>query len=518
MAKKTTKKAAVYDRWLHALGGGEQVAFAYAIALRDLGYKTELLTHKEVDIKSAETKMRIDLHDINIRYLPSLLDYQLSQYTEGYDVFVSNSYLDYIPNRSKYGILSIFFPSKINISLYELLKRAYIVPSLRNFFIYPSRLEGFKYDEGVDGKIYKWLSLESKISFNQNIKRFSIELLFDLLAFSCLDQIEFYLDDKKLIPADRQVDVYTNTVIYYFEFNTATKDKSIIIKLPDNEFSQRVALVRIIIPSIRYVFYNIFKYFFPKLEMRLHGGPSVTKFSDIESYNKIITISEFSRKWISRYWRLPSEILYPPVNTQNFAPAKNKKNIIVHIGRFFVTGHSKKQLEMVRTFKNLVDGGVKDWELHFIGSIAEGDTHQKYIETVRSEASGYPVYFHINATFTELKEILSIAKIYWHATGLDEDPERNPIRLEHFGITTVEAMRSGCVPVVIDLGGQSEIVTPESGYLWQTREELQMYTKKLIQDPELWKKKSQAAIERSVFFSFDNFKNKLLKYLPSEAK
>lgn len=511
---KKIKTAAIYDRWLHSLGGGEQVAFAYAVALNDLGYKTDLLTHKKIDIQTVQQKMNIDLKKIQVKYIPNLADFQLSQYTEKYDIFVSNSYLDYIPNRSKFGILSIFFPSKINISLYEYLKRAYIVPSLRKFFVYPSRFEGFRYDDSMNGVIYKWLGKESTITFNQNIKEIKIELFFDYLAFSCLDSITFSIGTKPIKFIKRKVNIYNNTVRYEFHFNVPTKGSGLIIYLPEGEFSEGVSLTKIIIPNYRYAFYNIFKRLLPRFEMRLHGGPSITKYSDVESYDKILTISTFSQKWIDKYWGLPSNILYPPVSTQNFKPAKIKKNIIVNIGRFFVTGHCKKQLDMVRVFKKLIDKGYRNWELHFVGSIAESEIHQKYFETCKEEAASYPVFFHNNAPFSELKTILSLAKIYWHATGLDEDPEKNPIRLEHFGITTVEAMASGCVPVVIDLGGQEEIVTDECGFRWRTREELLRYTIKLIKNRWLLKKMSLRAIERSKFFSIENFKKQLEKYLP----
>ena len=250
--------------------------------------------------------------------------------------------------------------------------------------------------------------------------------------------------------------------------------------------------------------------------MRLHGGPSMTRFSDIETYNKVITISEFSRYWVKRYWGLSSEVLYPPASINKFQPSKNKKNIIVNIGRFFVTGHCKKQLDMVRVFKKLADKGFSDWELHFIGSVAEGEAHQRYFRTVQEESQGYPVFFHINIPFNQLKEILSVAKIYWHATGLDEDSNRTPIRMEHFGITTVEAMASGCVPVVINKGGQSEIVTEDSGFLWNSRDELLEFTIKLIKNSSLLRKKSQGALERSKFFSKENFKGELQKYLPKD--
>lgn len=510
------KRAGVYDRWLNSLGGGEQVAFAYAIALRDLGYKTELITHSKFDIEAAEAKMNVNLKGIKVRCIPFLPDSQLSGYTEEYDIFVCNSYLDYVPNRSKYGILSIFFPSKINTSLYEYLKRGFIVPSLRNFFIYPSRFEGFRYDEIYKRRIYKYLGEESTIVFSEDIDDIQIQIYFEYLAFSCLDKVTFSFEGKPAIPVDRRVNIADNSAIYAFKFTRHTKGQRLTIHLPNSEYSNKVSIVKILIPKFRYTLYNIFKKYFPRFEMRLHGGSSVTKFSDIESYDKILSISEFSKSWIQRYWGLHSNVLYPPVSTKYFAPAKDKKNVIAHIGRFFVTGHSKKQLDMVRVFKQLVDDGFGNWELHFIGSVAEGNIHQQYLNQVRDEAQGYPVFFHINAPFPELRDILSQAKIYWHATGLDANPEKDPIRLEHFGITTVEAMASGCVPVVIDLGGQSEIVGAKSGFKWKTRQELRGYTERLIQDPNLLKQMSENAIERSKQFSLENFKKELKKYLPED--
>jgi glycosyltransferase involved in cell wall biosynthesis len=43
---------------------------------------------------------------------------------------------------------------------------------------------------------------------------------------------------------------------------------------------------------------------------------------------------------------------------------------------------------------------------------------------------------------------------------------------EHFGITIVEAMSAGCVPIVHDSGGPREIVDDRTGFRWQTEEEI----------------------------------------------
>lgn len=507
------KTAAVYDRWLYTLGGGEQVAFAYAETLRDLGYKVTILTHKEVDIAKAERKMHVDMRGITIEYLPLLSSAELSQFTEKFDIFVNTSHSDYFPSRSKLGILSVFFPSKIFLSPMEFLKVAYVVPSLRKFFIYPSYYEGFLYDQYLDGKIYKWLSKRSSIVFNTDVPAISILLSCRTMAFSVLDQMKFYLSGEEIFPKRRELHHNDNTIEYTFELKRSRNCK-FTIEIPESEYAERIALLRLTILSPRYVLYNLFKQLFPKWEMRLHGGPGVTKRSDLESYDRIITISEFSRKWIRNYWHLDSKILYPPVNTSLFKPAKQKKNWIVHVGRFFVTGHSKKQLDLAQAFTRMVDEyTLKGWELHFVGSVHEGEMHRQYFEQVKLQSEGYPVHFHTDVTFSELQEILGQAKIYWHATGLDEHEDKNPIVFEHFGITTVEAMASGCVPVVIRGGGQREIVTAGTGFLWSTREELLEQTMRLIKDSELLNEYRENALQRAKYFDRPMFKERLKELL-----
>lgn len=230
--------------------------------------------------------------------------------------------------------------------------------------------------------------------------------------------------------------------------------------------------------------------------------------SHLKTYNMIIVYSHFVEKWVRKYYpQKRVEVLYPPIDVEQFRPGL-KENIILSVGRFFTGGHCKKQLETIKVFKEVYDenDALKDWEYHLIGGVSTNTVDQEYLRRCQEEARGYPIYFHINASFETLKTLYGKAKIFWHATGLYEDEISHPERMEHFGITTGEAMAAGCVPVAINRGGQPEIVRNNvDGFLWDTVEELKEYTFILANNESLWKRLSESSIERSKEFSISKF-------------
>jgi len=257
----------------------------------------------------------------------------------------------------------------------------------------------------------------------------------------------------------------------------------------------------------------------PDVFARLQRIPSLHFREALKRYDLICAISHFTQQWIAKYWGLPSEILYPPVDIEKFIPLE-KRNIILNVGRFFSGGHNKKQLEMVRAFKHLCNTKrLQGWELHLVGHTSCGFRHKRYLEKVRAEAEGYPVFFHLDAPFEVLQQLYGQAKIYWHASGYGEDISRHPDRFEHFGISIVEAMAAGCVPVVIGKAGQKEIVINHvTGFLWETVEELMDYTEELARNPVLWAKISQMAISRAQDFSKDVFASRVYELMLNAEK
>jgi glycosyltransferase involved in cell wall biosynthesis len=117
------------------------------------------------------------------------------------------------------------------------------------------------------------------------------------------------------------------------------------------------------------------------------------------------------------------------------------------------------------------------------------------VEYSKSLSRGLPV----NGTtiFNPSKEtyhkFLGEAKVYLHL-----------MKGEHFGITIVEAMSAGCVPVVHDSGGPREIVDGEIGFRWKSIEDVPVLTREAMKTSP-----STAASTRAEDFSFERFERRL---------
>ncbi len=220
--------------------------------------------------------------------------------------------------------------------------------------------------------------------------------------------------------------------------------------------------------------------------------------------------SKFTQNHIENRFGIKSTVIYPPIKLK----PKNlkKENIILTVGRFRVKNvrneDYKKQSVLIDEFKKLVDKGIKDWK--FVLAVSVWEKELKDFALMRKKANGYPIEFLINKSNDELWDIYSKAKIYWHATGYGENLEKYPEYAEHFGISTVEAMGGGAVPVVIGAGGQIELISDgENGFLWNSPSELREKTVKLIKNPKLLENMSFKAKKRAEYFADQNFCEKV---------
>jgi glycosyltransferase involved in cell wall biosynthesis len=220
---------------------------------------------------------------------------------------------------------------------------------------------------------------------------------------------------------------------------------------------------------------------------------------------EIVANSVFSAGWVRRLWGRDAAVLNPPVSRQ---PRGDKASVILNVGRFFPpgAGHSKRQLDLVGAFRELVAGSsvARGWELHLAGGCDGQGT--AYLDAVRAAGVGLPVHLHANASTEVLRDLYARASIYWHATGLGEDVDLHPDRFEHFGISTAEAMSAGAVPVVIGAAGQLEVLDDGvEGYHFTSLAGLVERTRGLIEAPARRQQMSIAAERRAHRYGWDAF-------------
>lgn len=198
------------------------------------------------------------------------------------------------------------------------------------------------------------------------------------------------------------------------------------------------------------------------------GGPSNTrsiksaffKFSDkllkriyrrskVHSDHSIACNSQYSKEcFLSVFPEFHKEIpvIYPPVKFDDYRTVENlQRKGIISLGRFAAT---KKQLEQIRIAEQL-----PAVDFHIVGFVTDKDYFERCSDYVNSHGLAN-VHLHPNLDYHEMVKLLNSSKYFLHT--LENEP---------FGITAVEAIAAGCIPIVHNSGGQKETVPhPELRY------------------------------------------------------
>lgn len=224
--------------------------------------------------------------------------------------------------------------------------------------------------------------------------------------------------------------------------------------------------------------------------------------------------SAFTRAVVEKAWQTKIQYLhYPMIGDECFQPLDKKEKIILNVGRFFRQLHSKRQDIIVKTFRQLTQQEpklLKDWKVVLVGAIED----QSYLDEVKALAEGLPIEFHHQMNRQELLKRYQTASIYWHAAGFEVDQEAHPEMVEHFGISTAEAMASGCIPLVVGKGGQVEVLGTELAHLqWQTIDECCAKTAHLLEKPETWPQLQSQAVAQTKTFSRARFRQTLYEMI-----
>jgi glycosyltransferase involved in cell wall biosynthesis len=504
-------KVAVYDRFWPTAGGGEKVAAGIAEVLAS-DHDVTLLGHDELDLDALGERLQVDLSGVAVRVL-ELTPTCVEEAAEGFDLLVNASYTSSATCTAAHGLYYVHFPHPPLRDVGGL--KGHVVRALRPLVRTPglevSEERGLHPEEAMGRLRIQWTTGDAHL----------------VLHVPPGEDQHLHIDLARCVPTGEPVPVsievdgveQASTVLLprTSRFLGRTQRTTLVVRGP---VDGRPIVVGLRSPS-----------FVPlealgtddrrRLGVPLAGVqlgdairsrvvrwfPSLARRPEsltwLESYDHVVANSEYTARWIERFWGVRADVLNPPITMQ---AGGSKDPIILNVGRFFDAerGHSKKQLELVKAFRELCESGLAGWELHLVGGCGPED--RAYLERVRHAAGDLPVVLHVNASGAELRDLYSRAQVYWHASGLGEDPERHPDRFEHFGITTVEAMSAGAVPIVIGEAGQAEVVEHgRSGFHFHTLDELVALTTRVVGDDALRSRLSEAARRRAQRYSMEAF-------------
>ncbi len=546
----------IYDRYLSTFGGGERYSCKMAeILSHQSNYSVDIITDIFADLNQVSRRLNLNLSKVNLKIFPFLSEDYAEKITKEYDIFINATYLSSLSAYGNRNLYLCYFPTPFDVdfrTIHRFLLFFFRLPAIW-LFKFSDRLcrefKAIEIEEGLyDIKRFflrrgSWSSGKVIINIDNLNQRFRIGLKnpdtssIDLMQCRIL-VIENKYKGNRLKIGD--LSSRSENILYERDIKLKKNLKE-IVEIPV-DFSKKPCKILItsntFIPKTEYrntkdsrklgvVVYNEIKgNIVKKIILKILGFiplflityPRDLRF--LKTYNKIIAISEYSKHWIEKFWKRNCTILFPPVDVDNFTSGKKEK-IILSVGRFFPEHHNKKQLELAKAFIVLYRDNpdvMNGYILYLVGGVEDRSKHIDYVNKIKEISSGYPIRILTNIGWKELADIFSRAYIFWHGAGMGEDEKRHPEKFEHFGITTVEAMASGCIPVVINKGGQTEIIeNGKDGFLFESWDGLKKITLKICSGKMDIGGIREEALKRCKKFSNSNFEKNLLSVLSEEA-
>lgn len=490
----------MYNAHWSTAGGGEKYA-AGAASVLSRAHEVVLLAHEPVDLAWLGERLSVDLGGVGVEVIDPCQP--LQQASASFDVLVNQSYRDHGRSGACRGIYVVHFPDRPGDSMagWQHQLQRWAGPVLRKGRARVEIIGGFHEPDAIRWQEVRWSDGHGVLrvpvpSFGPPVAHL---WLGRFVPGGAVRHVSASIDGELVATVDLRPPRSKLEVVEPLRVDLPLSGRgrggSVLVELTSeasiadddlhNGDRRRLGVPLVAVTSGRRPFDVI-----RARASLLAADPPGTAWLD--SYDVVVANSGFTRTWITRLWGRDSVVAEPPVTLRTPGP---KARRILSVGRFFAPGrgHSKKQLALVQAFRQLVDEGLEGWELHLVGGCAPED--RSYLEDVRSAAAGAPVVLHVGASGAELDELYGSASIYWHATGVGEDLDADPERAEHFGITVVEAMSAGAVPIVFSVGGPADAITDGvDGLTFVDIDGLVSATSALIGDRERRDRMAQAAI------------------------
>lgn len=214
---------------------------------------------------------------------------------------------------------------------------------------------------------------------------------------------------------------------------------------------------------------------------------SFNLYQELKRKSKFSPLSELE---ISMQVEASSKLSYKTIQ-QKYIPVPPRSQItnIIVMGRFFMGRQNKGHDVAIELFRKLKKQTDLPLHLHLIGFVHPDEESRMYVNYLRGNVTKYNlnVTIHENADSDKIGKLLKETTILWHLTGVAYlgNPTEDPASFEHFGIAIVEALFSGLIPIVTNLGGTTDIVTHNyNGFLAELESDYIKYTLHILSLPE----------------------------------
>jgi len=227
---------------------------------------------------------------------------------------------------------------------------------------------------------------------------------------------------------------------------------------------------------------------------RLYYRPASTYYRNrVRQVGILLSVSDFTRGFVAKKWERDSKTVYPPCPVEDFSEftnVKSRENLVVTIGRIVPEKRFHFFVELARI--------VPKTRFVAIGSLS--DETSAYYDQLKKSAPENVSF--VLSPLRKVRDILGRAMAYVHCA-----------ENEHFGITIVEAMAAGCVPIVHDSGGPKEIVTSDVGFRWSNLSVAARQIVMLAENDSLRRELSAAASVRARQFRPEVFESEMTRIL-----
>ncbi|HLN33658.1 MAG TPA: glycosyltransferase [Nitrososphaeraceae archaeon] len=306
-------------------------------------------------------------------------------------------------------------------------------------------------------------------SYSRLIRNINIIDLKDILGSSIKWNPKFPLQKSNYESSENEYDLIINAhgdIFPYFRYGSENVDNRSKTKMITY---CHYPLVPQLVKNNSYSNYlkKILKHYFPEVKKEYTNLPfekiiscALINFDQMMKNTLVLTNSYFSKNAIETiYGDRVLSVLYPPVDVQYFRENssyfKDRDNRIIVIARY----SPDKQIETVLKIAKILKDMKVDFEVVIVGNLSE-DNHDYYQSLVKAKyvmGLDKKVILFKNMHLTDLVSIMNTCKFLLH-----------PTKLEPFGISIVEGMSSGLIPIVPFIGGYTEFVPSHLRYRNET--------------------------------------------------